>query len=138
MKLLPNLKKYRGFSLIEILLVIAVVGMIILVLSNLPSSFGLIGSGNFETIAKQIGKKKIDDLRTQGYDNLANGTSSINDTRFNNLPNSSGQSIIQDCPITICTGGELTKQVTVILNWKDSGKSKSINIDTFISKGGLH
>lgn len=138
MKLLPNFKKYQGFSLIEILLVIAVVGMIILVLSNLPSSFGLIGSGNYETVAKQIAQKKIDDLRTQTYDNLANGTTSLVDTRLNKLPGGSGQSIIQDCPVIVCTGAELTKQVTVSLNWKESGKNKSININTFISQGGLH
>lgn len=138
MRLLPYLKNDRAFSLIEMLLVITVVGLIILVLSNLPSSLGLIGSGNYETIAKQIAQKKIDELRTQPYDNIAPGTTPISDTRVSNLPGGSGESIIQDCPATICTAGELTKQVTVTLNWKESGKDKSIFIDTFISQGGLH
>lgn len=128
----------KAFSLIEIIIVVTVVGLIILVLSNLPSSFGLIGSGGYETIARQIAQKRIDDLRVQTYDNLANGTVPINDVRLNELPSSAGSTLIQDCPQTICTGSELVKQITITIDWKESGKNKNVKIDTLISKGGLN
>lgn len=132
------MKKNSGFSLIEILIVIALAGAIILVIANIPLAIRLIGISNNESLAKQIAAQKIEDLRSQTYDNLGNGTSQINDRRLNSLPSSISSVVIEDCSPQICTNGELLiKQITISIGWKDGDKNKNIQIVTLVSKGGL-
>lgn len=132
----------NGFSLVEILLVIGIVAFILLIIGSLPSTFGLIGNSNHQSLAKQIATKKIEDLRSLGYDNICDPTGGpctdpITDSRLISLPKSSGNAIISVCPINVCTSSEKVKQIEVTINWSDSGKDQSIKLSTFISKGGL-
>lgn len=135
------MKKYslgeRGASLAEILIVILIVGFILLVVANIPSSIFLIGSSKYQSTAKQVASKQIEDLRLQGFDNLANGTANISDSRISTLPQGSGTIEIIDCPQTICSNGEQAKKVTVKVKWSESSKPKNIEVNTLISKGGL-
>lgn len=144
MKKLPSLelkslfKNSFGVSIIEIILVVFTVGFITLFVANIPSSLKLVGNSRHESLAKEIALKNVEDLRTSGYDNLANGTSTISDSRISSLPGGSGQIIIDDCPAqAICQNGEQVKRAKVEVNWTDSGNSKNIQITTLISKGGL-
>lgn len=129
----------KGFSLVEILLVIMVVGLIVALISNLPNSISLIGSSKRYSIAKDIATKELENLRLNGYDNLgSNGTSSFNDSRLTSLTSSTATLTIADCPGTVCKNGETdVKQVTVTLTWKEKNQTRSINLATLISKGGL-
>lgn len=127
----------KGFSIVEIVVVIVIIGFIFLLLSNLPSVIGIVGTNRYESIAKQIVVGKIEDLRSQGYTALANGTTNMTDTRLSLLPISSGQTVIEDCPSSICPNNEQIKKVTTKVNWSESGKPHSTEVVTFISKGGL-
>lgn len=129
--------KAKGFSLIEVVIVIMIAGFIVIILAQLPNSLGLIGNSKHESIAKQIAAKKIEDLRSQTYDNLVNGQSVVTDSRFSELPSAGGEVQIEDCPAEICKNNEQTKKITVTINWKDAGKAKTLNVNTLISKGGL-
>lgn len=131
------MNKESGFSLVELIIVTALVGAIIIIIANVPQAIKLIGSSNNESIAKQIIAEKIESLRSETYDNLANGTTQISDRRLSSLPSSSSSVIVEDCPVTICTNGELVKQVTINLSWKDADKNKNILVTTLIAKGGL-
>lgn len=126
----------RAFSLIEIILVVTVVGLIIIVLSNVPSSLGLIGNSGSESAAKEIAIQSIENTRSKGFDNLADGITQINDSRLNTIPSGSGQITIAPCPV--CSNGEDIKKVSVTVTWKQSGKDKNISFDTLVAKGGLH
>ncbi len=130
-------KKESGVSLVEAILVILIVGMTALLIGSLPNSFSLIGKSSHEAVAKEIALKKIEGLRSQTYDNLANGTSVLVDSRLSNLPTGSGQVTIGDCPNNVCTNGELIKQVDVNVDWVEAGKPREVKISTFIAKGGL-
>ena len=124
----------------EILLIIAVSGIIILVLANVPSSLGLIGSSNYESIAKQIATQAIEDTRSKPYDNLANNIPNgtpISDTRLSKIPMGTARLYIEDCPQSICVNSEDVKKVSVKVTWKEK-QNKNIDIATFISRGGLH
>ena len=132
-----KLNNQRGISLVEVILVMIIAGVMFLLIANLPSSLSLIGTSRREALAKEIIAKKIEDLRSQTYVNLANGTIQIIDSRLSSLPQSSSQVTIDDCPITICTNGELAKQVKIHLTWIESGKTKTMDIATLIAKNGL-
>ncbi len=127
----------KGFSLMEVVVVVMIAGFIVIILAQLPNSLGLIGNSKHESLAKQIAAKKIEDLRSQTYDNLVNGQAVVTDSRFSELPSASGEVLVEDCPATICKDNEQTKKITVTINWKDTGKDKKLNVNTLISKGGL-
>lgn len=130
-------KHEKGFSLVEVVLVVAIAGLIGLMIGNLPSSAKLVGNSRYESIAKEISSKSIEELRSITYDNLANGTTSISDPRLSSLPNGSGEVTVNDCPVEICTENEQSKLVTVEINWTDAGSARNVRLDTLVSKGGL-
>ena len=134
---MANDKLERGISLIEIVITVMIVGFVILVIANVPQAIQLIGISNHESLAKDIITKQIEDLRNQGYGSLSNGTTPITDARLNNLPQAASSVIVSDCPSSICTNNEHTKQVEVKVTWNDQGKIKNVDIFTFISEGGL-
>lgn len=127
----------KGFSLVEIIIVTALVGAIVIIIANIPQAIKLIGTSSNESIAKQIIAEKIESLRSETYDNLANGTTQISDRRLSSLPSSSSSVLVEDCPQSICVNGELVKQVTINVTWKDADKTKNVLVSTLIAKGGL-
>jgi prepilin-type N-terminal cleavage/methylation domain-containing protein len=127
----------KGFSLIEVLLVVLVAGIILVVLANLTPAFKLLQTSSRENVARQIVSKKIEDIRTQGYDNLANGSSNFTDTRLNQLPQATAITLIEDCPSTICSNNEPIKQVSINVQWNENNQSKNFSITTLIAKGGI-
>ena len=128
----------KGFSFVEIILVLMIAGSIILLITNLPSSARLVGSSKYESMAKEIASRKIEELRSATYSNLTNGTTIVNDSRLSSLPSGSSQVVISDCLPSVCTGNEQIKQVSVTINWVDAGKNNKVAISTFIASGGLH
>ncbi len=127
----------KGFSLVELLLVVLVAGIILMVLSNLTPTFNLLKTSSQENTSRQIVAKKIEDIRSEGYDSLANGSSSFSDNLLNQLPQSSALTIIEDCPANICLNNEPIKKVTIEISWNENNKPQKFSATTLISKGGL-
>ncbi len=130
-------KKQLGFSIIEIILVIAVTGAIVLVLANLPASINLIGKSGHESIAQQIAQQTVENLRGTGYANLGKGTVQIVDNRLSKLPGGAASRIIEDCPAAICQPDEKTYKVTITVSWSEKTEPRSVILTTMISEGGL-
>ena len=128
----------RGFSLIEYLLAIAMVGIIIILMANLPNAMGLMNKSKHLSLGREIAAKQIEDKRAVSFANLANDNSAIVDSRINLLPGGSGTVIVEDCDPTICTDEENIKQVTVTVNWQDNNKTQTVSLKTFIGEGGLN
>lgn len=142
MKIFPAVYNEKAFSITELVLVVAVVGMIIVIFSALPNSIGLIGQSSHESLAKQIAQKKIEDIRSLGYENICDPqggvcTESLTDSRLSKIPDSSAQVTISSCLPQVCTNGEAVKQVEVAIGWKDNGNQKSMKVLTMVSEGGL-
>lgn len=130
--------KQSGFSLIELLLVIVMVGFIATLIFNLPQSLRLNGMSSHETLAKEIASEQIEKLRAKTYDNIGgNGTTSISDPRMSKLASGTGTITVADCPSSICSNNERIKHVTVTISWKDQDKTSSIKYDTLVAQGGL-
>src|SRR3989344_6951270 len=125
----------KGFSLVEIILLTGVVGMIILVVANIPNAINLVGSSKYESLAREIAAKTIADTRAKGFDALANNAPngiSINDSRVVKLPGGSANLIIEACPQEICSGGSgeenMVKKVTIQVSWKENSQAKDFSI----------
>jgi len=127
----------QGVSLIEIVISVALVGILVFVLSNVPNSIKLVGSTQRESLAKDIAAKEVEQLRLQTYDNLSNGTLIISDSRLSSLPQSTATAIISDCPISVCSNSEQLKQAVITVSWSESNGVKKVQMTTFISNGGL-
>lgn len=130
--------KEKGFSLIEVLLVIVVIGSVVFLLANLPNALGLISKSRHMSLAREIAAAQIEDKRTISYLNLVNDSSVINDSRISLLPHGSGVVVVAACAEQICTNGENTKQVTVTITWKDNNKTQNIILKTMIGEGGIN
>ncbi len=132
------MKKEQGVSLIESLLVIAMVGIIVVLLANLPNAFSLINKSKHTSLAREIATKQIEDKRAINFANLANDNSQITDSRMTLLPSSSGTVLVEDCDAQICTSGEPVKKITVTINWQDNARVQTISLQTFIGEGGIN
>lgn len=130
--------KQQGNSLIESLLVIVMVGIIVILMSNLPNAINLMNKSKHISLAREIATKQIEDKRSISFTNLVNENSSISDSRLPFLPNGSGSVVVQDCNAQICTNSEDIKQVIVTINWIEFNKSQSVSLNTFIGQGGLN
>ena len=118
-------------------MVIASVGILMLLLANLPNSIRLIGKAKHQSLAREIATKQIEDKRELPFINLATGEQIISDSSLKLLPAGSGKIIISDCSPTVCTSGENAKQVAVTVSWKEVGQTQTLAIDTLIAEGGL-
>ena len=132
----------RGISLIESLLVVVVVGIIIVLLANLPNAMGLISKSNHLSLAREIASKQIEDKRSISYANLANDSSAISDSRISLLPSGDGMVTVELCDAQtypqFCPNIEHIKIVTVTVNWKDNNKTQTASLKTFIGEGGIN
>lgn len=128
----------NGFSLVETILVIAIGGILIILLANLPSALTLITKSKNTSIAKEIAAKQIEDKRNISYSNLANDKGNITDPRLSLLPQGEGTITVEDCDLSVCTNGESIKQVTVSITWKDNQKPQEVRIKTLVGEGGLN
>ncbi len=127
----------KGVSLVELLIVVAVIGFLAILVASIPNSIALIGNSKHVSVAREVATKQIEDSRAIGYDNLVEGENSISDFRINTLPNGAGLVTIQDCDLTICASGEELKQIIVKVTWKELGKPQEVKLTTFVSENGL-
>jgi len=128
----------RGFSLIEALLVVVILGSIVFLIASIPNSLMLVGKSRHISLAREIAAKQIEDRRTINYLNLVNENSAIYDSRLSLLPTGSGTVEVADCDPNLCTNEEHIKQVTVTVNWMDNNKALEINLKTMIGEGGIN
>ena len=131
-------KSTLGFSLIESLMIVAMVGIIVILMANLPNAMNLVNKSKDLSLIKEIATKQIEDKRAISYANLANGSVAISDQRLNTVADASGTVLIEDCSVVVCPNEEHIKQVTVTLNWKENNKVQTITLKTLIGEGGLN
>lgn len=121
----------RGVSLIESLLVVAVVGATVFLLANLPNALGLVTKSRHLSLVREIASQAIESKRQISFINLVNGTESISDPRITLLPQGSGSVVVEG-------SGEDIKKIIVTINWKEGEKSQSTALTTLIGEGGIN
>lgn len=132
------MKNIKGISLVEILLVVATIGFIVILIANLPNALGLVTKSRHISLAKEIAAKQIEDKRDVSFINLVNGTTAISDSRLSLLHQGAGTLEIADCNPQICSNLEPIKYIKVTVSWMDNLKEQNIILETFIGEGGLN
>lgn len=131
------MKKEKGVSLIEIILVVAAVGILILLVASLPQSITSIRKSNNTSLAKEIAARELDLLRRQPYQSFIKGTFNFSDVNLLKLSSASASYEIADCPTEICTQNEDAKRIKVDINWFEGKDIKNVELLTIVAEGGL-
>lgn len=125
--------KYRGFSLLEVVISIFVVGVMLLLLQAVTRTNVLIRNVKNQGIALAIARNKVEALRSAGYASVpASGT--FTDSLISTLPAGATTTL------TTSNYNAKTKQVAVTVTWKTLGytASSTVSITTLITQvGGL-
>lgn len=129
--------KENGISLIEIILVIAVVIALALLLGTLPSSISSINKSRHTSIAREIATREIEYLKKQPYENLLEGVNPFTDSSLNSLSKNNASYEIKPCSALICTYNEDMKEVKVSVAWDEAGEPVKVELTTLIYAGGV-
>lgn len=126
------MKSSRGFSLIEVLVSIFIIGVMLILLQAVLRSNGLVKMSKNQGIALSIARNEIEILRIGGYDSLP-ASGSFSSDLLSTIPGAVTELVVDDY-------NTKTKQVTVQVSWKDSGatSSSTVLLSTLITQvGGL-
>lgn len=135
---MPYPKNKHGGSLIELLLVIVLLGIVVVLMANLPNAMMLVNKSKYMGLAREVVAKQLESKRQIAYSNLANDSSPIADPRIALLPQGNGTIVVEDCDVSICTNSEDVKKVTVTVNWTENSKNQQVILQTLIGQGGLN
>lgn len=126
------MKPSLGFSLIEIIVSVAIMGALLTLLHATIQSGALVRGSKNQGVALAIAQNELETLRSAGYAALPpSGT--FSDNLLNTLPQAT-------TTLTVNDYNAKTKQVTVEVLWKDSGSTatSTISLSTLITEtGGL-
>lgn len=131
------LKKQRGFSLIEIVVVVFLVAILALIIASLPQTVSSINKSRHASIARDIASKQVDYLRKQTYSNLPLGLNNFSDPNLSTLPQATATYEVSDCPLEVCAASEQLKEAVIRVSWNESGEPKNIELTTLIGQGGV-
>ncbi len=128
---MTTLPTRRGFSLVEVVVSIGIMGVALLAVGTLTHTIPLSQQTRYETLALAIANHEVEGLRTGGYSTVpASGTFTSSD--MSALPSGAGTLMVSDY-------NAKTKQVTVSVSWQKPGLgTRSISLSTLITQvGGL-
>lgn len=122
----------EGFTLVEILVSIAVAGVMIMSLNTVVTSYLHISQrGRYLSLANSYVEAKVEALRNTGYNSLSPGTSSLTGELSSQLPPSRSASMVVGNP----SGG--LKQVDITISYKDQGQTTAYAYTTYVGELGV-
>ena len=121
----------RGFSLIEVVLTIGIVGAILIIFQSVLTSSALVRTTAFGDVALGVASSELENLRHGGYTALP-ASGAVADNALSALPSGSENLAVTDYNAS-------TKKVVVTVGWVDPrGGARSIALTTLLTKvGGL-
>ena len=123
----------RGFSLIEVIVSIFIVGVLLVLLQAVVRSGVLVRTAKNQGIALAVARNKLEALRAAGYAAIpANGP--FYDSLLSTLPRAATTTLVSS------DYNAKTKQVAVSVIWLDAGMtaSSTVSLSTLITQtGGL-
>lgn len=129
---MKNSQKHSGFSIIEIAITVAVIGMMIIGLSNLMVAIGGIQrqSDNL-SVATRLAEAKIESLRNNQYNTLVNGTIDFSDELPQRLaaPRSGTVSVSEPSPGL--------KRLDIDVSYRENSRTKTVRLSAIIGNIGI-
>lgn len=126
--------KSAGFTLVEIVVVTAVIGMMIIALTNLVIAIGGIQRQSERlTLASRIAEAKIESLRNNHYNNLVNSPPDIDFT--SELPTDLPEPRL--ATVTVSEPSSGIKRLDVNISYTDGKLTKNVNLSGLIGNIGL-
>ncbi len=132
-----------GFTLIEVVVAISILTIaFISLVQSFPFGSSINKSAQQQTVASYLAQSKIEDLYSQGYDNIATGTvearhrlSSDTDNYLYNYARETEINYVNDSLNTVSSDTGLKKITTRVFYQNSISKNeKSLEVDTLISK----
>lgn len=123
----------RGFSLIEIIVSIFIIGVMLVLLQAVARNTTVVRTAKNEGIALAIARNELETLRQAGYTSVPT-SGSFSDGLLSSLPQGA------TATLTSSDFNTKTKQVTVTVVWKDPvlTASSTVTLTTLITQtGGL-
>jgi type IV pilus assembly protein PilV len=125
---LPKPRPDAGFSLIELMIAITVLGVGILSLAGLyPMATQKVSRGDLESRATFLGQAKVEELKRIPWDNLV--TTADTDTVETVFVRD--WSVEEDQPV------EGMKRVNVTVAWRDNRGPRDVVLSSFLSDSGM-
>ncbi len=127
-----NRPQPRGFSLIEVVVSISILGIMLILLQAVVRSGVLIRTSKNQGIALSIARNELESLRADGYAALP-PSGSFPDALVSTLPEAT-------TTLTVADFNAKTKEVTAEVAWQDAGSaaSSTVSLSTLITQtGGL-
>lgn len=125
-------KKEGGFTLVEVIIAIAVFVVVIPAIAGMIVSVGFINSkSNAYQIIDGVAEQKMESLRSKGYANLSNGTTDFS----SELPDQLGTP--HTGSYTISDQGTSIKKIVLTLNYTTQGQVQSHVYTSYVGQHGL-
>jgi prepilin-type N-terminal cleavage/methylation domain-containing protein len=122
----------EGFTLVEILVVIAVAAVVIVSLNSVVTGYMHVSQrGRYLSLANSYVEAKVEALRNTGYNGLSLGTLSLTSESSTQLPPSRVASM------TVTSPSAGLKQVDITVSYKDQGQTNSYAYTTYIGELGV-
>ncbi len=126
-----NKTNQTGFTLIEVLVTILLIGVTLVIYHGTSQSVVLNKWSRYKEIALRIADQKVQTLRTTSYSSIpASGT--FTDPLISSLPDGAGT-------ITVTDLNTKTKDVVVTVTWSNpqGTGTQQVQLETYITQGGL-
>jgi prepilin-type N-terminal cleavage/methylation domain-containing protein len=130
MKVKNSLKKEAGFSIVEVVIALFILGIVMLVYASASNTLVLNRIAKHQQLAYRIAASELESLRSGGYGSLP-ASGSFSDSLLSNLPSGVGS-------LAVSTYDPKTKQVVVTVTWTESSRpSQAVVLTTLVAEGGL-
>ncbi|HSW85366.1 MAG TPA: prepilin-type N-terminal cleavage/methylation domain-containing protein [Candidatus Saccharimonadales bacterium] len=129
---MKKLKSAAGFTLVELLVAIAVAAIVTASLTQVVTSYVHTAQrGRYLNLANSYAEAKSEKLRNIGYNGLAIGTSNLTSELPAQLP------ISRSASMTVSSSSTGLKQVDISITYKDQSLTNTVSYTTYIGELGV-
>lgn len=125
-------KTEKGFTIIELLVAIAVVGILVPTLSGFVNTLNRLNDRARDlAIVNSLAENKVEGLRSMGFTALNDGTT----TFTNELPPTIGSP--KSASYVVSSPNSSTRQVDLSISYNDHGTTQTLTYRTYVGEVGV-